>query len=69
MKAILTNLEVPEQFWMKFTRKQLRDLARKHGIMRGQSRRDTAFLLTRGAQYETNEPKTFNISIELHEIE
>lgn len=69
MKAILTNLEVPREFWLAFSRKQLRDLARKHGIMCGQNKKDTAFLLTRGAQYETSEPKTFNVSIEVHEIE
>lgn len=48
MKPIY-NTNIPEYLWtMRFTREQLRNIAREYGVNRGQNKRDTAFNLAHG---------------------
>ena len=59
-----TNHKIPTSTWEKFTRDQLRSLARKHGIARGRDKKETAFYISYG--YNTDNPKeriTFDVEL------
>jgi len=65
MQTYITNHKLGFAQWSQFTWKQLKEIAKSHGIKVGRNKDDTMCYLTRGTMIMTDEVKTFGVTLSI----